>query len=46
MVPGERLRRAWGEPGEILDGKHDDVPENDFLYKGSIDEVVAKSKGE
>ena len=31
---------------EILEGQHDDVPENDFLYKGSIDEVVAKSKGQ
>ncbi|MDD5823371.1 MAG: F0F1 ATP synthase subunit beta [Firmicutes bacterium] len=25
---------------EILDGKHDDIPEQMFLFKGSIDEVV------
>ena len=29
---------------EILDGKHDDVPEQAFLYVGSIDEVVEKAK--
>lgn len=27
---------------EILDGKHDDIPESYFLNVGSIDEVVAK----
>lgn len=27
---------------EILDGKHDDVPEQAFYMKGSIDEVTAK----
>jgi len=27
---------------EILEGKHDDVPEEDFYLKGSIDEVVAR----
>jgi F-type H+-transporting ATPase subunit beta len=26
---------------EILEGKHDDVPESHFLLKGSIDDVVA-----
>jgi F-type H+-transporting ATPase subunit beta len=26
---------------EILDGKHDDLPEGAFLLKGSIDDVVA-----
>ena len=26
---------------EILDGKHDDLPEGVFLLKGSIDDVVA-----
>ena len=25
---------------EIIDGKHDDIPESYFLFKGSIDEVV------
>lgn len=29
---------------EILDGKHDDIPEQAFLYAGSIDEVVTKAK--
>jgi F-type H+-transporting ATPase subunit beta len=24
---------------EILDGRHDDVPEGDFYMKGGIDEV-------
>ena len=27
---------------EILDGKHDDIPEGMFLFAGSIDEVVEK----
>ncbi|QJG67003.1 F0F1 ATP synthase subunit beta [Mycoplasma phocoenae] len=29
---------------EILDGKHDNLPEEHFLYAGSIEEVVARSK--
>ena len=29
---------------EILDGKHDDLPESAFLLKGSIDDVVEASK--
>ncbi|MBO4337811.1 MAG: F0F1 ATP synthase subunit beta [Lachnospiraceae bacterium] len=28
---------------EILDGKHDDIPESAFLSAGSIDEVVARA---
>ena len=43
QVPVEETVRGFKE---ILEGKHDNVPENDFLYKGSIDEVVAKSKSE
>ncbi len=31
---------------EILDGKHDDIPESAFLLVGTIDEVVEKAKGE
>ena len=31
---------------EIIDGKHDAIPESYFLYAGSIDEVVEKWKGE
>jgi F-type H+/Na+-transporting ATPase subunit beta len=30
---------------EILEGKHDDIPERAFLLKGTIDEVVEASKG-
>lgn len=29
---------------EILEGKHDDLPESAFLYVGSIDEAVEKAK--
>ena len=31
---------------EILEGKHDDIPESAFLFVGTIDEAVAKAKGE
>ena len=31
---------------EILEGKHDDIPESAFLFAGSIDDVVAKAKGD
>jgi F-type H+-transporting ATPase subunit beta len=30
---------------EIADGKHDDIPEQDFYMAGTIDEVIAKAKG-
>ncbi|MBR4888719.1 MAG: F0F1 ATP synthase subunit beta, partial [Clostridia bacterium] len=29
---------------EIIEGKHDDIPESAFLFAGTIDEVVAKVK--
>ena len=29
---------------EIIDGKHDDLPESAFLFIGTIDEAVAKAK--
>jgi F-type H+-transporting ATPase subunit beta len=29
---------------EILDGKHDDLPEDAFRYVGTIDDAVAKAK--
>lgn len=29
---------------EILEGKHDELPESAFLYVGSIDEAIAKAK--
>lgn len=30
---------------EILDGKHDDIPESAFLFVGTIDDVLRKAKG-
>ncbi|MCL2019853.1 MAG: F0F1 ATP synthase subunit beta [Oscillospiraceae bacterium] len=30
---------------EIIEGKHDDLPESAFLFMGTIDEVVEKAKG-
>ncbi len=29
---------------EILDGVHDDLPEQAFLYVGSIEEAIAKGR--
>ena len=29
---------------EIIEGKHDDLPESAFLFAGSIDEVVEKAR--
>ena len=31
---------------EIIEGKHDDVPESAFLFVGTIEEVLEKAKGE
>jgi len=31
---------------EIIEGKHDDIPESYFLFVGGIDEVVEKYRGE
>jgi len=31
---------------EIIEGKHDEIPESYFLFTGSIDEVVEKWKGD
>ena len=31
---------------EIIEGVHDELPESAFLFVGTIDEVVAKAKGE
>ena len=30
---------------EIIDGKHDNIPESYFLFAGTIDDVVAKFRG-
>ena len=31
---------------EIIEGKHDDLPESAFLFVGTIDEAIAKAKGQ
>ncbi|MCR4622293.1 MAG: F0F1 ATP synthase subunit beta [Clostridiales bacterium] len=31
---------------EIIEGRHDDVPESAFLYAGTIDDVTARVKGD
>ena len=31
---------------EILDGKHDDLPENAFYMVGTIEEAIAKAEAE
>ena len=31
---------------EIVEGKHDDLPESAFLFVGTIDEAVAKAKAQ
>ena len=38
-VPLKETNRGFRE---IIDGKHDDIPESYFLFAGTIDEVVAK----
>ena len=40
-VPIEETVRGFKE---ILEGKHDDVPESAFLFVGGIDEVLEKAK--
>jgi F-type H+-transporting ATPase subunit beta len=32
--------------GEILEGRHDDLPERSFFMKGTIDDVTRESRGE
>jgi F-type H+-transporting ATPase subunit beta len=41
-VPIEDTVRSFKE---IIDGKHDEVPERAFLLKGSIDEVTDAARG-
>jgi len=40
-VPVAETVRSFAE---ILEGKHDDIPEGFFLYVGSIDDVIARYK--
>jgi F-type H+/Na+-transporting ATPase subunit beta len=42
-VPVEETVRGFRE---ILDGKHDDLPEQAFYMKGTIDQVVEDARGE
>jgi F-type H+-transporting ATPase subunit beta len=42
-VPVEESIRGFKE---ILDGKHDDLPERAFFLKGTIDDVVRDARGE
>ena len=44
-APTCRSRETVRSFREILDGKHDDLPEGAFLLKGSIDDVVAAAGG-
>jgi len=41
LVPIEETIRGFRE---VVDGKHDDIPEQAFFLKGSIDEVVEAAK--
>lgn len=45
-IPGKYVPIAETIRGfkEILDGKHDDLPESAFLSAGTIDDVIAKAK--
>jgi F-type H+-transporting ATPase subunit beta len=45
-TPGEYVSLADTVQGfkEILEGKHDSLPEGAFMYKGSIDKVVAAAQ--
>ena len=40
----DALRRILRVIREILDGKHDNLPESAFLFVGTIDEAVEKAK--
>ncbi|MBI5361649.1 MAG: F0F1 ATP synthase subunit beta [Planctomycetes bacterium] len=45
-TPGKFVSRADTVRSfkEIIDGKHDELPESAFMYAGSIDEVVERAK--
>ena len=46
-IPGTYVPLAETIRGfkEIIEGKHDDLPESAFLFVGTIDEAVAKARG-
>ncbi len=39
-----KLQETISSFKEILDGKHDDIPEQAFMFVGTIEEAVAKAK--
>lgn len=39
-----RFRKQSAGFREIVEGKHDDLPESAFLFVGTIDEAVEKAK--
>jgi F-type H+-transporting ATPase subunit beta len=41
FVPRAETVRSFKE---IIEGKHDDLPENAFMYQGGIDKVVERAK--
>ena len=45
-IPGKYVPVAETIRGfkEIIEGKHDDIPEGYFLNAGTIDDVLAKAK--
>ena len=47
-TPGKYVTREDTVRGfkEILEGKHDNLPEQAFMYMGGIDEVVAAAQGQ
>ncbi len=47
-IPGTYVPLAETIRGfkEIIEGRHDDLPESAFLFVGTIDEAVKKAKGE
>ncbi|HJO90844.1 MAG TPA: F0F1 ATP synthase subunit beta, partial [Anaerolineales bacterium] len=46
-IPGKyvKLQETIRSFKEILDGKHDDIPEQAFMFVGTIEEALAKAKG-
>ena len=47
-IPGKYvpLKETIGGFKEIIEGKHDDLPESAFLFVGTIEEAVEKAKKE
>jgi F-type H+-transporting ATPase subunit beta len=45
-IPGRYVKRADTVRGfrEVLDGMHDDLPEQAFNFVGTIEDAVAKAK--